>query len=121
MQDGKDGTESNIIAKSLANSENSRTFLDGSTRSVAQLRSATIGLGTYQPGWKWSLHAGKQTGNTSENHVGYVISGQFIIRDASGVEKEIGPGEAFEVAPGHDAWVLGSVPCVALDFANINH
>lgn len=28
----------------------------------------------------------------------------------------IGPGDAFEVKPGHDAWVLGDETCVALDF-----
>jgi hypothetical protein len=33
-----------------------------------------------------------------------------------GLEVEVGPGEAFLAAPGHDAWVLGDEPCVALDF-----
>jgi hypothetical protein len=31
----------------------------------------------------------------------------------------VGPGEAFEVGPGHDAWVVGDEPCVALDFEPI--
>jgi hypothetical protein len=32
-------------------------------------------------------------------------------------EKEIGPGDFFEVGTGHDAWVVGNEMCVALDFA----
>jgi len=87
---------------------------------VVQLRSAVIGSGTYLPGWKWSLHAGAQNGKPSENHVGYVISGHMTIRDSNGNEQQVGPGEAFEVSPGHDAWVEGNVPCIALDFTNIS-
>jgi uncharacterized cupin superfamily protein len=105
-----------IFTRSLTTAEGIRTFLDGSTRSSVKLRSAIIGSGVYQAGWKWSLHAGKQTGNASENHVGYIISGHMAIRDAQGNECNIGPGDAFEVGPGHDAWVVGNDPCVALDF-----
>ena len=107
-----------IVAKNIISSEQSRRFLDGSVRQTIQLKSAVIGLGTYQPGWKWSLHAGVQTGKPSENHIGYIVSGHMIVRDSDGVELEIGPGDGFEVMPGHDAWVIGNEPCVALDFAD---
>jgi hypothetical protein len=33
-----------------------------------------------------------------------------------GTEAEIGPDEAVQIEPGHDAWVVGDVPCVAVDF-----
>lgn len=110
-----------IIAKNLLKSKQSRTFLDGSIRQTILLRTAVIGLGTYQPGWKWSLHAGAQTGKPSENHIGYIISGHMIIQDSEGIETKIGPGDGFEVMPGHDAWVLGNEPCVALDFTDITN
>ena len=117
----KQKLESNIKAGDLIRAGDSGKFLDGSHRSVVQLRSAVIGLGTYLPGWKWSLHVGAQTGKSSENHVGYVISGHIIIQDSSGQEQLIGPGEAFEVSHGHDAWVVGNVPCIALDFKQISN
>jgi len=104
------------ITKSLTKTEDSRTFLDGSVRSSVKLRSAIIGSGVYQAGWKWSLHAGSQTGRTSESHIGYIISGHMTIRDTTGFEWNVGPGDAFEVGPGHDAWVVGNDPCVAIDF-----
>jgi len=91
-------------------------FIDGSTRSYTALRTAAIGLGTYQPGWRWSLHAGSQTGKESENHIGYIISGRMMVSDTSGNQVEIEAGCAFEIEPGSDAWVIGDEPCVALDF-----
>ena len=99
--------------------DNPRTFIDGSSRSSVLLRSCAVGLGTYNPGWKWSSHAGQQTGKPSENHVGYILSGKLMIKDSAGIETEVGPAEAFEVGPGHDAWVVGEAPCVALDFIPI--
>ena len=104
-----------IIAKNVE-SENTRTFLDGSKRSVAVLGTVTIGRGEYLPGWQWSKHAGPQTGKNSEAHIGYVLSGKMVIHSADGKETTVGPGEAFEAQPGHDAWVIGDDPCVALDF-----
>lgn len=99
---------------------NTRIFLDGSSRSWATLRTAAIGFGTYQPGWRWSLHARPQLDRDSENHIGYIISGRMMVKDPYGDEAEIEPGFAFEIAPGSDAWVMGDEPCIALDFIPIN-
>ena len=96
-----------VTAKSLNSTENFRTFLDGSKRSVVILGSVAIGRGEYLPGWKWSKHAGPQTGKNSEAHIGYILSGRTVIRAANGEEVTVGPGTAFEVQPGHDAWVVG--------------
>lgn len=51
--------------------------------------------------------------------LGYILSGIMTIKDTSGIETEVGPAEAFEVGPGHDAWVVGDESCVALDFIPI--
>ena len=63
---------------------------------------------------------GTTTGKPSEDHIGYIIFGYMIIRDSTGFEQDIGPGDAFGVAPEHDAWVVGSTPCTALDFTHIH-
>ena len=104
------------VIKDPSSSEISWEFLDGSTRSVADLISSFVGIGTYTPGWRWSEHVGKQTGKSAERHIGYVLSGSFTLKSASGEEAMVGPGEAFELAPNHDAWVNGNELCVALDF-----
>jgi len=108
-----------IIKENPDNERNKRLFIDGSTRSYAALRTAAIGFGTYEPGWRWSLHAGPQTGKGSENHIGYVISGRMMVKDQCGNEAEIESGCAFEIVPGSDAWVIGDETCVALDFRHI--
>ena len=104
------------IKQSLLTSTNTRVFLDGSSRTSELLHSAGVGLGTYRPGWRWSVHAGAQTGKPAGKHIGYVISGRFIISDSAGNEISVGPGEAFEMAPNGDSWVDGDEACVALDF-----
>jgi mannose-6-phosphate isomerase-like protein (cupin superfamily) len=109
-----------IKVKNLGNNEKSWTFLDGSKRTAVILESVFIGRGTYLPGWKWSEHVGKQTGKNSEAHIRYIISGQMAIRGLDGKEIYVGPGDAFEVGPGHDAWVVGDEPCVAIDFGTLN-
>ena len=37
-----------------------------------------------------------------------------------GAEAEVGPGDAFVMPPGHDAWTVGTEPCVLLDFGGIS-
>lgn len=94
-----------------------RIFIDGSKRYVARLSSMEVGRGIYNPGWRWSIHAGPQMGKASARHIGWIQSGKMIIRTESGSESKLGPGDFFEVGPNHDAWVVGSKPCIALDFA----
>jgi len=105
-----------VISAPVENPETQRVFLDGSRRSHALLRSVAVGVGVYRPGWRWSRHAGPQTGKPSRNHVGYVLSGSMMIQDAEGREQRVEPGFAFEIEAGGDAWVVGSGPCTALDF-----
>jgi quercetin dioxygenase-like cupin family protein len=105
-----------VEAKSLDSPDAGWAFLDGSERVAVQLRIAEIGRGVYQPGWRWSEHAQPFSGSESEEHVGYVISGRMAVCAKDGTEVEVGPGEAFVAAPGHDAWVVGDEPCIALDF-----
>ncbi len=92
-----------------------RTFLDGSEYWIVELPTVRIGLGHFRPGWVWSEHAGKQTAEDSLAHIGYIQSGKMAVESADGSQVEIGPGEAFEVGAGHNAWVVGDEMCVALD------
>jgi hypothetical protein len=108
------------MVKALEPGDRAWTFRDGSQRSAVNLRTAFIGLGRNLPGWRWSEHVGRESGKPSEPHVGYVISGRMCVRSAQGVEVLIDPGAAFEILPGHDAWVEGDEPCLALDFGSLD-
>jgi mannose-6-phosphate isomerase-like protein (cupin superfamily) len=45
-----------------------------------------------------------------------VLSGRIRVRMDDGTEQEFGPGEALYIPPGHDAWVVGNEPLIAIDF-----
>ncbi len=49
-------------------------------------------------------------------HLGYVVSGRIHIASTDGTELYLGPGDAYRIDPGHDAWVLGDEPFTALEF-----
>jgi hypothetical protein len=38
------------------------------------------------------------------------------IEHEDGTALEIGPGEAYVIAPGHEAWVIGDEPFVGVEF-----
>jgi hypothetical protein len=46
--------------------------------------------------------------------VGSVASGQLRVLHDDGTEVEVGPGDAYVIEPGHDGWVIGSEPFVAV-------
>ena len=45
-------------------------------------------------------------------HVGVVVSGRLGCSHDDGSKIEVGPGDAYYFAPGHDGWVVGDEPCV---------
>jgi hypothetical protein len=34
----------------------------------------------------------------------------------NGTQGRVEPGDAFEIPPGHDAWVIGDEPCTIVEF-----
>jgi quercetin dioxygenase-like cupin family protein len=55
----------------------------------------------------------------SSCYTGYVLSGRMRVVMDDGTESEAGPGHAFVIPPGHDAWVVGDEPCVFIDFSGM--
>jgi len=81
----------------------------------------TIGRVFLRPGWRWSLDIKPlaKTETCLDHHIQYVISGRLMVRMDDGAEMELHPGDAAVIPPGHDAWVLGEDPYVAVDFAGL--
>jgi EutQ-like cupin domain len=97
-----------------------RKFTNGKV-DLANLGDTVIGRITLQPGWKWSNDVKKivNTNSCQLPHTQYVISGSLRVRMDDGTEQEFGPGDAMYVPPGHDAWVVGNQPFVAVDFTGM--
>ena len=107
--------------KSLNSPDETRPLAGKGKVDVVKLGGITVGRGTFEPGWKWSEHVKPIAGTEScqASHVGYIVSGRMHIKTDDGQESEVGPGDAFVVSPGHDAWIVGNEACVALDFSGM--
>jgi hypothetical protein len=103
--------------KSLEKPDETRTFPNGKM-DVVKVGDVTFGRMKLMPGWKWSesVKPVAKTDSCLVPHTQYVISGRIVIRMDDGTEKEMGPGDACVIPPGHDAWVVGNEPVVAIDF-----
>ena len=53
------------------------------------------------------------------HHLGYCLRGLLHVVLEDGTSLEIGAEDAFEIPPGHDAWVIGDEPWITVDFAGM--
>jgi hypothetical protein len=91
---------------------------DKATVSVVDLGTAAVKRLRAEPGFRWSECVKPIVGGESceTAHLAYVVSGRLHIATEDGAEVDLGPGDAYRTDPGHDAWVLGDEPFVALEF-----
>jgi hypothetical protein len=85
---------------------------------VVRMGGTTAARLTFEPGWRWSECVKPVAGTEScqARHVGVVQSGTLHVRHEDGTEGEVGPGNAYVIEPGHDAWVVGDEKFVAFEF-----
>jgi class 3 adenylate cyclase len=86
---------------------------------LVELGELTIGRAIFEPGWRWSEHVKPIVGTEScqVHHLGYVVSGHLHIEMTDGASMDVMGGDAFEIPPGHDAWVIGDEPWISVDWA----
>ena len=114
-----EATKLMVAVKNIETPDERHAF-EHASLNVVNLPGVTIARTVYQPGWKWSTDVKPVVGTDSCQiaHLSYVVSGRFHVRMDDGTELELGPGDAHVVSPGHDAWVVGDEPCVAIDFSS---
>jgi hypothetical protein len=105
-----------IESKNMDRPDESRTP-EKTQMDVVQLGDATVARYTLQPGWRWSdcLKPLVGTESCEVPHLGFVISGRIHIKADDGAEADLGPGDAYRLEPGHDAWVVGDEPLLGLE------
>jgi hypothetical protein len=106
-----------VETKSMDRPDELRTP-DKTQVSVVHLGDATVARLTVEPGWRWSECIKPVVGTESceAAHLGYVVSGTLHIATNDGTEVDLNAGDSYRIAPGHDAWVVGSAPFTALEF-----
>jgi TusA-related sulfurtransferase len=84
---------------------------------LATVGGFTLGLRTLEAGWRWStdMRPIAKTKSCEVRHIGYVISGRMGFEMDDGTKLDVGPGDAFDVLPGHDTWTIGEAPAVFID------
>lgn len=106
-----------MTVKSTNSPDETRKFENGKVELVT-IEGSTIGRATFAPGWRWSSHVKPlvKTEWCEAPHFQYQISGILHVKMADGTERDIKPGEVALIPPGHDGWVVGDEPVVAVDF-----
>jgi hypothetical protein len=106
-----------MIKKSFDAPDETRTP-DKTRVDVVRLGDAQAARLTMQPGWRWSECIKPVVGTEScqSRHVGVVAAGRLHVVQDDGAEADAGPGEAYVIDPGHDAWVVGDEPFVGFEF-----
>jgi hypothetical protein len=105
--------------KSLDSSpDETRTFEKGKIDLANFSGDVTVGRAIFEPGWSWEkcVKPIAKTNSCQAPHTMYIISGRMKVVMDDGTEAESGPSEAVIIPPGHNAWVVGNEPCIAIDF-----
>ena len=108
-----------VQSRNFDSPDETREFEAHGRVELINFEGSEIGRGTFEPGWKWSVDVKPIAGTDSCQflHVGYVVSGRMRVMMDDGSHGEIGPGDLFKIAPGHDAEVVGDEACVTVDLA----
>jgi quercetin dioxygenase-like cupin family protein len=108
---------SGISSKNFDRPDESRTP-DKTRIDVVKLGDTEVGRFTFQPGWRWSECIQPVVGTEScqTDHVGYVASGRLSVEHEDGSTATLSAGDAYRIAPGHQAWVEGDEAFVGYEF-----
>ena len=98
--------------------DETRKFEGKGHLDVLDFGDQKVGVGTFEPGWKWSTNVKPiaKTDSCQSAHLSYIVAGRMKVVHDDGTEIEVGPGDTMQVTAGHDAWVVGNEACVQVDF-----
>jgi mannose-6-phosphate isomerase-like protein (cupin superfamily) len=106
-----------VEARSFDAPDETRTP-DKTKVEIVRMGGTSASRMSLEPGWRWSDCIKPIAGGEScqMRHVGIVQSGRMKVAHDDGSEQEIGPGQAYVIEPGHDAWVVGDETLVGFEF-----
>lgn len=94
--------------------------------SIVKMTDGSAGMrAVFEPGWTWEADEKPLLGSPDTcpmHHTGYCISGTLVVRMAdTGAETRLGPGDFFDIPPGHDGHVEGDDRVELILFAPPEH
>lgn len=104
----------------VVESKEIRRFPNGEIHIVT-MDDFTFGEFRLRPGWRWSTDVKPIVGTQSclHHHAGYVLEGQMHIEMTDGNSLDIFAGDAYEIPPGHDAWIVGETTYRGIEFSGV--
>jgi class 3 adenylate cyclase len=109
-----------VMRKSLDEPDEVVEF-PGVRSELVEIGDLTVGRLTNDPGWRWSTHMRPIIGGEwcRARHVGFVISGRLGIDFQDGTSVVFGPGDVFDIPPGHDGYTVGDEPVVQVEWVGL--
>jgi len=106
------------IVKSLDRPDDTGELPKGHAQ-IVRLGDQLVIRGELEPGWRWSNDWQPVMGTASCQlpHTGVVLSGHWHFEMDDGSGFDLGPGDAYAIPPGHDAWVVGDEAVRTIDWA----
>jgi class 3 adenylate cyclase len=88
---------------------------------ILEIGGFGLARNVHAPGFRWSTDIRPVVGTEwcQARHVGLVMQGRLHVLLESGEEFEIGPGEVFDIPPGHDGWSAGDTECETIDWTGV--
>ncbi len=104
--------------RSFTEPEETRTFPHGNLR-IIKLDEVVVGRYQLEPGWRWSNDIKPIAGTPfcQHHHMGYALQGCIHVLLKDGTSYDVVAGDAYELPPGHDAWVVGDETYVGIEFS----
>ena len=106
-----------MAVRHVSQPHETRPFQAHGRMDVITLGDFTLGVGHFEPGWRWSSDVKPIAGTDTcqVRHTGVCLAGRMTVRMDDGTETSIGRGDVVLIEPGHDAWVEGDETCVLYD------
>jgi hypothetical protein len=92
--------------------------IGGAVVDLARAGNGRVKRTVYPPGFRWSTHMrpNVETDFCMHAHVGFIARGRIEGEYADGCRFEYTAPQIVTIEPGHDAWVVGDVEAVLIEF-----
>jgi hypothetical protein len=113
---------SSLVIKKFAHPDERRAFVAHGHLDLIRFDGTSIGMGVFEPGWKWSKDVQPLAGTKScqAPHTCYIVSGSMEVLMDDGTQALLTAGDVAYIPPGHDAWVVGHETCLMVDFEGMS-
>lgn len=93
----------------------------GVTEQMISIGGLTVSRSVQPAGWHWREHFQPLVGGEwcQARHVGVTLEGRQAILLPDGTQVEYGPGDLYDIPPGHDGWTVGDEPCVMVEWSGM--